>query len=129
MAALQVMAHSYAIELGARGGQLQLNVLTPLIAHNLLSAQELLGNACEMMRVFCIEGLKPDEARIENNLMNGLMVATALAPKLGYTEVSNLIKEADRRGISIKQVILEKKLFSESELDALLDPKKMTKPG
>lgn len=129
MAALQVASHCHGVELGVRGGQLQLNVLTPLIAHNLLSAQDLLGNTCGMMRAYCIDGLKPDEARIENNLMNGLMVATALAPKLGYTEVSRLIKEADARGISIKQVILEKKLFSESEIDSLLDPKKMTKPG
>jgi aspartate ammonia-lyase len=129
MAALQAISQINAVEAGCRGGQLQLNVLTPLIAHNLLSAQSLLANTCHMLRVFCIDGIKPDKARINNNLMAGLMVATSLAPKLGYTLVSEMIKEADRRGISVRQVVLEKKLLPESELDALLDPHRLTKPG
>jgi aspartate ammonia-lyase len=129
MAALQAISHISAVEDGCRGGQLQLNVLTPLIAHNLLSAQSLLENTCRMLRVFCIDGIKPDKARISNNLMAGLMVATSLAPKLGYTLVSEMIKEADARGISVRQVVLERKLLPEKELDALLDPHRLTKPG
>lgn len=126
MASLQVLSHHSAVESACKGGQLQLNVLTPLIAHNLLSAQELLANTCDMMRTYCIDGIAPNEEKIDSNLTNGLMVATALAPSLGYTRVSELIKEADKRGISIRQVLLEKKLFTESELDALLDPSKLT---
>ncbi len=129
MAALQAMSHIYAVELGCRGGQLQLNVLTPLISHNILSAQELLTNTCGMFRTFCIDGIVVDETRTHEALMSGLIVATALAPKLGYDKVSELIKEADKRRLPIKEVIAEKKLFTKEELDKLLDPAKMTGPA
>lgn len=129
MASLQVLAHVHAVELGCRGGQLQLNVLTPLIAHNILSAQTLLTNTCDMFRTLCVDGIYVDETRTRNQLLSGLMVATALAPKLGYQHVSELIKEADKRGMSIQEVILEKKLFSKEELDGLLDPSSLTGPS
>ncbi len=129
MASLQAIAHLEAAESGCRGGQLQLNMLTPLISHNLLSAQDLLANTCDMLRLKCVDGITVDEARTHQLLMSGLMVATALAPKLGYTQVSELIKEADQRGVPIQQVILEKKLFTKDELDQLLDPTKLTGPN
>ncbi len=129
MASLQVIAHVHAVELGCRGGQLQLNVLTPLIAHNILTAQELLTNTCNMFRALCVEGIFVDEPRTYSHLMSGLMVATVLTPKLGYQLVSELIKEADKRGIAIQDVILEKKLFTKEELGKLLDPTQLTGPS
>jgi aspartate ammonia-lyase len=129
MAALQVGAHVWAVEAGCRGGQLQLNVLTPLIAHNILAAQDLMARTCDMMRTLCVDGIWVDETRMQQHLMSGLMVATALTPKLGYTQVSDLIKEADKRGVSIQTVILEKKIMGKEELDRLLDPTKLTGPN
>lgn len=129
MAALQVMAHVWAVEAGCRGGQLQLNVLTPLIAHNLLTAQDLLARACDMMRTRCVDGIWVDEDRTRKHLLSGLMVGTALAPRLGYTQVSDLIKEADQRGVSIQEVVLEKGLMSKEELDRVLDPSRLIGPN
>lgn len=129
MAALQAQSHIYAVEEGCRAGQLQLNTHTPLIAHNALSAQELLARTCAMMRESCVDGIRADEERIRKHLADGLMVATALAPRLGYTRVSELIKEADKRGVSIQEVILEKKLMDKKELEKALDPAKLVGPN
>ncbi len=129
MAALQAQSHAYAVEAGCRAGQLQLNTHTPLIAHNILSAQELLARTCAMMRESCVDGIRADEGRIRKHLMDGLMVATALAPKLGYARVSELIQEADRRNVPIRQVILEKKLMGKKELEIALDPASMVGSG
>ncbi|MDE1798431.1 MAG: aspartate ammonia-lyase [Candidatus Micrarchaeota archaeon] len=129
MAALQVLSRIWAVEAACRSGQLQLNVLTPLISDNLLSAQNLLIRTAEMLSSKCVEGIFVDEPRTHNQLMSGLMVATALAPILGYAQVSELIKEADKRGVPIQTVILEKKLFSKEELGRLLEPTKLTGPN
>ncbi len=129
MAALQAIGQARTAADGCRGGRLQLNVLTPLIAHNLLSAQDLLANTCNMMRERCVEGIVADEARIRAHLEDGLMVATALVPKFGYTLVSEWIKEADRRRMGIRELILEKKVIGEKELDRMLDTKKMIGPN
>ncbi|VVB56492.1 Fumarate hydratase class II [uncultured archaeon] len=129
MAALQIVGRVRTAADGCRGGRLQLNVLTPLIMHNLLSAQRLAAHTCDMMRTQCIDGLSPNEERIRKHLEDGLMIATSLAPKFGYNQVSEWVKEADKRGLAIKTVILEKKVISEKELDKLLDPSKLVGPS
>jgi len=128
MASAQALAHVSAIESACRGGQLQLNMMTPLIARNSLDAQDLLTRTLDMMRTSCVDGLVVDGVRADHHLMEGLIVATALAPQFGYTQVSEWIKEADKRRIGIREVILEKGVLSKNELDAALDPKKMLGP-
>ncbi|VVC02158.1 Fumarate hydratase class II [uncultured archaeon] len=129
MAAAQAIAHVNAVESGCRGGQLQLNMMTPLIARNALDAQELLTNSLDMMREKCVNGIVVDVVRVDSHLMEGLIVATALAPKFGYTQVSEWIKEADKRRIGIRELLVEKGVMPKNELDAALDPKKMIGPS
>lgn len=128
MAAAQALGHLSAVESGCRGGQLQLNMMTPLIARNELDAQELLANTLNMMRALCVEGIVVDVVRVDAHLMEGLIVATALAPKFGYTQVSEWIKEADKRKVGIRELLIEKGVMPKNELDAALDPKKMIGP-
>ncbi len=120
MVCFQVMGNDRAIELAANSGQLELNFMTPLIAHNLLQSIELLSNCSKMFRERCIDGLRVDEARVKGNLEKSFAYATALNPYLGYSVVSKLVVEAYKQGIPLKTLVLEKKLMSEKELEKIL---------
>lgn len=128
MAAIQVIANDTAVMLACKGGQLQLNTNTPLIAQNLLFSIELLANTARMFRELCITGIRADESRAGELLRSGLILATALNPRLGYQKMSELVKEALARKITIYDIILEKKLLSKEELDELLSPEKLARP-
>ncbi len=128
MCALQAISCDYAVLLACKGGQLQLNMLTPLISYNLLFASELLSNACKMFSEKCISGISVDEERCRENLFGGLILATALNPYFGYGKMSELVKEALKRKISIREIILEKKLLTKKQMDELLEPKRLISP-
>ncbi|MBS3068756.1 aspartate ammonia-lyase [Candidatus Micrarchaeota archaeon] len=128
MCALQAIACDHAVLLACKGGQLQLNMLTPLITYNVLFASELLANACEMFSQKCISGIIVDEKKCHENLFGGLILATALNPYFGYNAMSDLVKEALKRGISIREIILEKKLLSKEQVDELLSPQRLISP-
>lgn len=120
MICFQVMGSDYAILLAANSGQLELNFMTPLIGHNLMQSLDLLKNATKMFREKCIEGLSIDEKRTKENLEKSFAYATALSPHLGYSVVSKLVREAYEKGVSLKKLILEKRLLSEEELKKIL---------
>lgn len=128
MAAIQVIANDTAVMLACKGGQLQLNTNTPLIAQNLLFSMELLTNTAKMFRELCITGIRADESRAGELLRSGLILATALNPRFGYQKMSGLVKEALARKITIYDIMLEKKLLSKEELDELLSPEKLARP-
>lgn len=128
MCGLQAISCDHAIMLAAKGGQLQLNMLTPLIAYNVLFASELLSNACKMFSEKCISGIKVDEEKCRENLFGGLILATALNPYFGYNAMSDLVKEAIKRKISIREIILEKKLLTKGQMDELLSPQRLISP-
>ncbi|MEW6035956.1 MAG: aspartate ammonia-lyase [Candidatus Micrarchaeota archaeon] len=119
MACYQVMANDQAVLLGAQSGQLELNFCTPLIAHNLLQSEKLLANCTAMFRQ-CIEGTRVDEGRSKGTLDGTFAYATALNPYLGYKEVSKLVREALADGVTLKEVILKKRIMSESDLEKVL---------
>ncbi|VVB65396.1 Fumarate hydratase class II [Candidatus Gugararchaeum adminiculabundum] len=129
MVGIQVISNDNAVTMASMGGQLDLNMLTPLIAYNLNANCELLANTCKMFSEKCIRGIKADRKRIDEHLANSLTIGTALNPYFGYGKMSALIKKALKEGKSLKQVILEEKLLSESELNRLLSPEKLTKPS
>lgn len=129
MAAYDVFAADFAIALAAQAGQLQLNVMTPLIFKHLLGALHLLTNTCEMFRVFCIEGIVVNEKRIKDLFENSLVTATALSPYFGYQVTAELVKEALASGKSILQVVKEKGFLEEKDLTRILAPDRTTKPA
>jgi aspartate ammonia-lyase len=128
MAGYQVIANDTAVMLACKGGQLQLNTNTPLIAQNLLFSMELIANACRMFRELCIVGIKADSERSKSLLYSGLILATALNPYFGYQKMSELVKEALSRKITIYEIILEKKLLTKEQLDELLAPENLVGP-
>jgi fumarate hydratase class II len=124
----QAIGNDSAITLGGLGGHFELNMMMPLIAHNLLQSIRLLSNATHSFSLRCIKGLEADRERCEEMIEKSLALATALTPKIGYDNAARVAKKAYESRKTIRQVALEEKLFSKEELKHLLDPRSMTAP-
>ena len=124
----QVIGNDSAITLGGLGGYFELNMMMPLIAHNLLHSIRLLSNAAHHFSLRCIEGLEADQERCEEMIEKSLALVTALAPRTGYNEAARIARKAYENRKTIRQVLEEEKLFSKKELKDLLDPRSMTAP-
>lgn len=129
MAAYDAMASDYAISLAAQAGQLELNVMTPLILKHLLSALQLLTNTCTMFKEFCVDGIQVNEKQITKLFENSLVTATALSPYLGYAVTAELVKEALATNKSIVYVLRQKGFLSEEDLARVLSTERTTKPA
>jgi len=128
-AAFQIIANDSAITLAAMNGQLELNAFLPLIAHNLFQSLELINSAADMLAHKCVSGIIANEERCTELLENSFALVTALSPYIGYEEASNLAREAAESNKTIRQLALEKKLFTAEELDKILSVSEMTHPG
>lgn len=129
MAALDAIASDQAIAMAASGGQLQLNVLTPLIIKHLLYSLQLLSNTCEMLRKECVDGISVNVKNVASLYEKSLVTATALSPYLGYEVTAELVKEALSSGRSIVYVIRQKKFMDDADLDNLLRIDRIAKPA
>ena len=127
--AAHVIGNDAAITWGAANGNLELNVMMPMIAHNLLEAIELLTNASSTLRERCVEGIEADADRARELVEANLIVVTALNPRIGYDRGAEIAKEAFASGRTIREVVLEKGLLDADELDRVLDIKRMTEGG
>jgi fumarate hydratase, class II len=128
---IQVVAHvignDAAICQAAQGSYFELNLMLPVAAYNLIQAIELLAAASDNFAERLVQGLRATE-RGPEMVERGLMLATALAPAIGYDAAAEIAKEAAKSGRTIREVAREKTQLAEAELDRLLDPEKMTEP-
>jgi fumarate hydratase class II len=122
----QVIGNDTVIAIGGMMGHLELNVMMPVMAHNLLQSIEILSRGVENFAVRCIRGLKADEARIKEMVDKSLALCTALSPYIGYEAASSLAKEAYEKGKTIMELAKEKGILPQEKLDELLDPGRMT---
>jgi fumarate hydratase class II len=127
-AASQVIACDTAMVQGAQGGYFELNTMMPFAAHNLLQAISLLTSSSNVFSSKCIEDLEATE-RGPELLMSGLMLATTLAPVIGYENAAKIAKEAHTSGQTVMETALEKTDLSEEELQEILNPEKMLQPS
>ena len=125
MVAAQVSGNDATIAIAGQSGNFELNVMLPLIAYNLLQSIELLANAAENLTDQCVTGIEATE-RGPELVEQGLMLATALAPVIGYDKAAEISKAAYKSGKTIREVARENTDLSEEELDELLDARKMT---
>jgi fumarate hydratase class II len=128
MVAAQVVGHDAAIALGGMGGYFELNVMMPLMAHNLLSSIEMLENGARAFGDRCIAGLDANEEHCRESVERNLALATSIAPAIGYDRAAQISKEAHRSGRTVRQVAQEWDVLPPEELEALLDPIRMTGP-
>lgn len=128
-AAYQVMANDQAITMGAQGGELELNAMLPFIADNLFQSLELLYRAVDMFIERCVKGITAAEERCRSLVEQSFVHAIALSPHIGYEKATEIAKQARSSGKTVRQVVLELGFFTEDELDTILDPYQLTKPG
>ena len=129
MVAAQVMGNHTAVTMGGASGHLELNVFKPMIAYNLLQSIALLGDAALSFTERCLEGLKPDQARIDSLLNESLMLVTALAPEIGYDKASEVAKRAHKEGTTLKEAALALGYVTEDEFRRVVRPEKMVGPS
>ncbi len=125
----QVLGCDATIAAAAEAGQLELNVMMPVIAANGLHAASILTQALTVFRTLTVEGLEADSARCRELLDRSTAVATALSPYLGYATTAELAKTAVEHNRSIRELVLERGLMSADRLDRVLSPAAMTEPG
>jgi aspartate ammonia-lyase len=125
----QVIGNDAAISTCAQQGQLELNVMMPTVAHNVLQSIKLLTNGIREFTNRCVTGIKANKQACGAYYVRSLGLATLLSPELGYDKAAALAQEALKKGKTIRRLVLDKKLLSEKELDRLLDPKRATQPN
>jgi fumarate hydratase class II len=125
----QVIGNDAAITVGGLAGNFELNVMMPVMAHNLLGSIAFLAGAVTQFSGRCVAGLQADRRRCESLVEESLAMCTALAPVIGYDRAAQIAKEAHSSGRTVRQVAREQQVLPDEELDRLLDPRPMTEPG
>jgi fumarate hydratase class II len=127
--AAQVIGNDAAITIGGQAGSLELNVMMPVMAHNLLESIHILGSVSREFAGRCVDGITANRERCLYFAESTAALATALAPAIGYDKAAEVAKRSLREEVTLRQVVLEEGLLSEEELDRLLDFRAMTEPG
>jgi len=129
MVCTQVIGADTTITWAGANGNLDLNVMMPVMAHNLLCSIRLLGNVAEIFADKCISDIVANKERCQDLVELSMAMVTSLAPKIGYDRAAEIAKESVKTGKTVRQISLEKKVLPEAELNAALDPVAMTEPG
>ena len=125
----QVIGCDATICVAAESGQLELNVMMPVIAWNALHASAILREAMRALRTRCVDGIDADAERCRELLDRSTAVATALNPYLGYATTAEIAKETARTGVPIRQIVLDRGLMDAARLDRVLSVEALTRPG
>jgi fumarate hydratase class II len=126
MVCIQVMGNDATIGFAGSQGNFELNVFKPLMIYNFLQSCNLLADACDNFRQFCIEGLSVNTEKLKQYVDESLMLVTALNPVLGYEKCAKIAKYGHEKKRSLKQAAVELGFLTEAEFDQHVDPKKMT---
>jgi aspartate ammonia-lyase len=125
----QVLGFDTTVALGSEAGQLQLNVMMPVITHNMVFGLMILANATRVFDQRCVQGIAADAEQCRRWLERSPALVTALAPKIGYAAAAALAKEALATGLTVKELVVRKKLLEGKELEEVLDLRAMTELG
>lgn len=129
MVCFHVMGNDLAIAMAGQAGQLELNVMMPIMGYNLLQSLQVMTNGVRAFTERCVRGIEANRARCQQLAEQSIGLATALNPYIGYSAAAKVAQEAMRRGASLRQVALEMGYLSAEQLDAIMDPRAMTEPG
>ena len=125
MIAFQVVGNDLTIAMAVQAGQMELNVMMPVMIHNLLESMEILKNFVPVLVERCIKGVTANGDRCRTYLEKNPALATTLNPKIGYLKAAEVAKESLERGMSIRELVREKGLLTDREIDEILDPSKL----
>ncbi|HEU4394432.1 MAG TPA: aspartate ammonia-lyase, partial [Planctomycetota bacterium] len=121
----RVIGNDLTVTLAAEAGQLQLNVMEPVIAASLMEGQTLLRNAADALRTQCVDGIEADEVACRAFVERSIGVVTALNPLLGYEKSTELAAEALRTGRGIVELVRERRLLTDAQIASVMDPARM----
>ena len=125
----QALGLDTTVAMAAEAGQLELNVMMPVITHNVVFSLIIVGNATRVLAEKCVRGIEADEAQCAYWLERSPALVTALAPKIGYAEAAKLAKEAVASGLTVRELVVKKGLLHGKELEEVLDLRAMTELG
>ena len=128
MVGFAVLGNDQTIALAAQAGQLELNVMMPVIAYKLLDSMAILTNAVNVLTTRCVEGIEADAARCRHYVERTMGLAAALNPYIGYQAAAEVAKQSLATGRPLRDIVLEKGLLGAEQLDQILDPSAMTEP-
>ena len=129
MVCAQAIGNDAAITWAGANGNFELNVMMPVMAHDLLESIRILANAVDVFCEKCVAGIKANKTRCEELVELSMAMVTALAPKIGYDRAAEIAKESVQTGKTVRELCREKKILPEKELERVLDPVSMTEPG
>lgn len=129
MVCARVMGNHTTITVAGSRGNFELNVMMPVIAQSLLESVTLLANITRAFTDRCLVGIEVNEERARELLEKNPSIATALNPFIGYDQAAVVAKESAKRGMSVRDLVKEKKLLPEDQIDEALDVRAMTEPG
>ncbi|MDD1718731.1 MAG: aspartate ammonia-lyase [Methanoregulaceae archaeon] len=127
MIGFQVLGNDTVIALGAQAGQLELNVMTPVICHNILESVVILSSFLPVFRTGCIDGINADEARCRSYLKGNSMLATLLIPRIGFARAAEIAKESLRSRVQVREIAVREGIVTPEEADTLFDYEKMSR--
>ena len=125
----QIIGGDLTCGLASEAGQLELNVMEPVLIYNLFNNINMFTRATKTLRTLCVDGITADKAQCEKLLNNSIGIVTGLLPYIGYKKCSNAAKIANQTGKSVKDVLVEQGYCTKKEVEELLVPEKMTKPN
>jgi aspartate ammonia-lyase len=129
MVCFQVLGYDATVAYAAQAGQLELNVMMPVIAHNLLRSLHILAPAMKALREKCVDGITANEEVCRGYFDRSISVATALNPYIGYLAAAEVAKESAKTGKTVVQIVRERKLLTEEQIAKAFSPEGMTHPG
>lgn len=124
-----IIGNDFTITMAAEGGQLELNAFEPVILYNLFESIVTLANGVRTLRINCIDGITANKERNKKLVHNSVGIITAIVPHVGYKASAKIADRAIASGESVRDLVLEEKLLTESQLDEILDEFAMTEPG
>ncbi|OPA81266.1 aspartate ammonia-lyase [Paenibacillus selenitireducens] len=127
--AFQVIGNDHTICLASEAGQLELNVMEPVLVFNLLQSLSMMNQVFHVFREDCVEGIEANAEQCKDYVDRSVGLITALNPHLGYEAAARIARQAIETGKSVRELILLHNLLTEEELDLILDPYEMTHPG
>ncbi len=125
----QVVGNDACVSVAAEHGQLELNVMMPVIAYNVLLAMQILGNAAGVLAERTVRGIEANREQCEYWLERSAALATALAPQIGYARAAELSKQSVKENVLIRDLVKREKVLPDAEIDEVLDMRKMTEIG
>jgi fumarate hydratase class II len=125
----QVIGNDATIAFAGAAGTFELNVMLPVIAHNLLESIRLLGSVSRLLADRCLAGMEVDVARCRTLALSSPAIATSLVPFLGYEKTAEVVKEAMATGRDLREVVVARRLLSAADVDRALDVLAMTRGG